>query len=80
MMVEPTGKACVIMNGDQIHAETQLGFWGLSMPQSSVEPEVLNEACDSIGKACAARGIVGYYTVDFVTFIHPKTVCLCVLL
>ncbi|ELT97689.1 hypothetical protein CAPTEDRAFT_178180 [Capitella teleta] len=73
MLIEPTGKIKVLMNGDQIHAETQFAFWGLSLPQSSVEPDALNEACERVGRACSARGIMGYFTVDFVTFIHPKT-------
>ena len=35
---------------------------------------MLNKACRRIGEACKSRGIVGYFAVDFVTFIHPKTV------
>ena len=60
--------------GDQIHAETPFSCWGLSMPQSSVEPDQLNDACFKIAEACKARGVIGFFAVDFVTFIHPKTV------
>lgn len=44
------------------------------MPQSSVEPDVLNAACKKVAEACKSRGIIGYLSVDFVTFIDSKTV------
>ena len=74
MVIEPNGNIRMVSNGDQIHAETPLGFWGLSMPQSSVEPEMLNEVCNKVAQACVARAIMGYFTLDFVTFIHPRSV------
>ena len=46
----------------------------MSIPQSSVEPDQLNEACMKVGEACKARGVIGNFAVDFVTFIHPKSV------
>lgn len=48
--------------------------WGLSTPQCSVDPDELNVASKKIAEACKARGIVGYFAIDFVTYIHPKTV------
>ena len=74
MVIEPTGRANVLCMGDQIHAETPFSCWGVSMPQSSVEPDVLNEACKKVAEACKSRGIIGYMAIDFVTFIDPKTV------
>jgi hypothetical protein len=59
--------------GDQIHAESNYRCWGLSAPQSSVDPNTLNVACYNIAAACRDRTIVGYITIDFVTFIHPIT-------
>ncbi|KAK3096782.1 hypothetical protein FSP39_003245 [Pinctada imbricata] len=73
MLIEPTGKANVMCVGDQIHAETPFSCWGVSMPQSSVDPEVLNKACMMISDSCKSRGILGYYAIDFVTFIDPHT-------
>ena len=32
------------------------------------------QICSQVAQACKARHIVGHFTVDFVTFIHPKTV------
>ncbi|XP_021362303.1 IQ domain-containing protein H-like isoform X2 [Mizuhopecten yessoensis] len=73
MMIEPNGKHRMVCCGDQIHAETPFSCWGVSVPQSSVEPDVLNVACKQIAEACKTRGILGYFSVDFVTFIDPKT-------
>ncbi|XP_041366539.1 IQ domain-containing protein H-like isoform X2 [Gigantopelta aegis] len=69
MLIEPSGRINMVTCGDQIHAESQFSCWGISFPQSSVDPEVLNKVCLKIGDACKARGIVGYFTIDFVTFI-----------
>ena len=74
MFIEPSGRVNVMTCGDQIHAESQFSCWGMSFPQSSVDPDVLNKTCLKIGDACKARGIVGYYTVDFVTFISGTAV------
>ena len=74
MLIEPDGLIKMVCMGDQIHAETPFTCWGLSVPQSSVEPEHLNDAATKVAEACKARGIIGYFTVDFVTFIHPKHV------
>ena len=74
MLIEPNGNIGVVCAGDQIHADSQFSCWGMSVPQSSVEPEELNEACHKVGEACKARGVVGYFSIDFVTFIHPKSV------
>lgn len=74
MLIEPNGTVSIVSLGDQIHAESLLSCWGLSVPQASVEPEQLNASCYKIAEACKARGVVGYFTIDFVTFIHPKSV------
>ena len=74
MLIEPNGKVSLVSNGDQIHAESQFSCWGVSIPQSSVEPELLNQVSINVGEACKARGVVGHFSVDFVTFIQPKTV------
>jgi len=74
MLIEPDGRVNLVACGDQIHAETALSCWGLSSPQSSVKASTLNSTCHSVAEACKERGIVGYLTIDFVTFIDPKTV------
>jgi hypothetical protein len=74
LLIQPgAAGAQLVASGDQIHADSQLACWGLSMPQSSVDPTVLNDACFKIAESCRVRGIVGYITIDFVTFINPLT-------
>ena len=48
------------------------------MPQTSVDPPVLCKAADAVSNACKLRGIVGYFSIDFVTFIDPKSVSIAV--
>ncbi|ESO87612.1 hypothetical protein LOTGIDRAFT_194358 [Lottia gigantea] len=72
LLIEPSGNIKILTIGDQIHAESPFSCWGMSIPQSSIEPTVINDACFNIAEACRTRGIVGYLTVDFVTFIDSK--------
>lgn len=74
MLIEPDGVITLVSSGDQIHAESEFRAWGFSTPQSSVEAAMLNESCFKIAESCKGRGIVGYFTIDFVTFIDPYTV------
>lgn len=71
LLIEPTGQITLQCNGDQVHAESDLQCWGLSVPQASVDPPILNAMCKHIGTACKARGILGYVSIDFITFIEP---------
>lgn len=73
MLIEPNGAVSIVSCGDQIHAESPLSCWGVSIPQASVEASILNKACYRIADSCKSRGIMGYYSVDFVTFIDPDT-------
>ena len=73
-LIEPGDGVELVACGDQIHAESEWSCWGLSVPQSSVDPTLLNDAISKITKSCRARGIMGYITVDFVTFIDPISV------
>ncbi|XP_072037895.1 IQ domain-containing protein H-like [Amphiura filiformis] len=73
MLIEPNNEMTMVSCGDQIHAETPFGCWGMSMPQSSVDPTQLYTACRKIALSCQQRGVLGYFTIDFVTFIDPNT-------
>ncbi|TSX17007.1 IQ motif-containing protein H [Bagarius yarrelli] len=46
---------------------------GCSVPQRSVCPKVLYFICMQLGKACQERHILGYFSLDLVTFLEPGT-------
>lgn len=74
ILIEPDMSARILSSGDHIHAFSEYSCWGLSFPQTSVDPIVLNEECAKIITACKERKIIGYIDIDFVTFIDVKTV------
>nr|CAB3256677.1 IQ domain-containing protein H-like [Phallusia mammillata] len=71
MLIDPTGTVHMTSCGDQIHAENPLKCWGTSIPQASVEPVQLFDVSLRIGEACRARGVIGHFSIDYVTFIDP---------
>ncbi|NXT68699.1 IQCH protein, partial [Chaetops frenatus] len=73
LLIEPTGEMTLLSSGDQLHAEGPLRSSGTTIPQRSVDPEVLKVLCWKIGEACKSKGVLGYFSVDFVAFTHPQT-------
>ncbi|NXK59507.1 IQCH protein, partial [Sylvietta virens] len=73
LLIEPTGEVTLVSSGDQLHAEGPLRSSGTTIPQRSVDPELLKALCWKIGEACKSKGVLGYFSVDFVAFTHPQT-------
>ncbi|XP_078386209.1 IQ motif-containing protein H isoform X2 [Cetorhinus maximus] len=73
MLIEPTGEVSMVSCGDQIHSKSLLECWGTTVPQCSVDPGNLHSVCVKIAEACKSRGVIGFFSIDLVTFIHPHT-------
>ncbi|XP_054372226.1 IQ domain-containing protein H isoform X2 [Molothrus ater] len=73
LLIEPTGELTLLASGEQLHAEGPLRSSGSTIPQRSVDPELLQALCLQIGEACKSKGVLGYFSVDFVAFTHPQT-------
>ena len=58
----------------QIHSTSSYRCWGHTLPQSSIEHDVIEKATRSICESCKSRGVIGYISIDFVTFIDPASV------
>lgn len=72
VLIEPTGDIKVLSVADQIHSVSPYKCWGHTVPQASFDTSILNGCILSISQACRSRGIVGYLSIDFVTFIDPE--------
>ncbi|KAK2552797.1 IQ domain-containing protein H, partial [Acropora cervicornis] len=55
VLIEPSGESTILSIGDQ----------------TSVDPVVICDATEAISNACKVRNVMGYFSIDFITFIDP---------
>ncbi|XP_055339643.1 IQ domain-containing protein H-like isoform X2 [Paramacrobiotus metropolitanus] len=69
LFISPLGKMSVESSGDQIADKAPFSKLGYSIPQTSVAAQnFLIDYCEKIARTAYSRGIIGYVSVDFVTF------------
>ena len=73
LLMEPGGMGTLLSTGDQVNPRP-FWKWGVSVPQTSICLSHLTEDVTKVAAALQDRGIAGYVSVDFVTFISPDTV------
>lgn len=72
LFIDPLGEVSITSTQDQINGGGY-SVWGGSVPQCSVPPQILADSAIRVGVVCSGRGILGYLSIDFITFIHPNT-------
>lgn len=73
LLLEPGGEVTMLSYGDQLHGACKLEAIGSTVPQTSVHPETLHSICTRVGKACLQHRIIGYVSMDLVTFLDLST-------
>ncbi|XP_065672664.1 IQ domain-containing protein H isoform X5 [Hydra vulgaris] len=70
VLIEPDGTILLLSVADQFHSCSPLKCYGYTLPQSSIDHNAIKEATHKIVEACKLKGIVGYISIDFVTFMN----------
>lgn len=67
LLIDPTGEVSVHSTHDHIFT-ADYHYVGATFPQQTANRRALNAASLAVGKVCADKGIIGYVSVDFVSF------------
>lgn len=73
LLLSPDGSYSLLSTSDVIHSSPYT-VWGGSTPQSSVDQSQLTAVVSRTAHAAQSRGILGYLSVELLTFINPETV------
>ncbi|XP_036441075.1 IQ motif-containing protein H [Colossoma macropomum] len=73
LLVEPGGEVHMLSCGDQLHGPGGLQVAGYTVPQTSVCSDTLYSICMRVGHSCQQRRILGYLSLDLVTFLEPSS-------
>lgn len=69
--ITPRDEVKILTCGDQIHSEN-FYCWGWSVPQTSIDPYLLETVVTKIGHAARARNVLGFVKLSFLTFMTEK--------
>ena len=67
LLIDPTGEVSVHSTHDHMFT-ADYHYVGATFPQQTANRRALNGASLAVGKVCAEKGIIGYVSVDFVSF------------
>jgi hypothetical protein len=65
------GDIKILTCGDQIHSEN-FYCWGWSIPQTSIDPDLLKNVVLKIGDAARERNVLGFVKISLLTFINER--------
>jgi len=69
--IEPNGNVRMLTCGDQIHSEP-FYCWGWSVPQASVESDLLHKITSRVANAAKVRKVLGFVKLTLLTFLDEE--------
>ena len=68
LFIAPNGDTNLICSGDQI-LSSPFKVWGISLPQTSIDPSHLNEVTQKISDTILTHEVIGHVSFDLITFL-----------
>ena len=69
LLIAPNGDTNLVSSGDQI-LSSPFKVWGVSLPQTSINPSHLNEVTQKISDTILTHEIIGSVSFDLITFLE----------
>ena len=72
LFIAPNGTISILSSGDQI-LSSQFKLWGISLPQTSIDPIELERVTQLITDTLLKHEIIGFVNFDLITFFEGDT-------